>query len=172
MVTNTEVFERNKLYLHRRDAVEVLPPLDRPCDQDGGSPYTNATSVWRATAGSQETGPFLQTFQGHSKSRLEMVRNPTNRTGCYCSGQTTPEHTYTICVICTRGRASPPSTFHQRTPPLSSPYPSNNCEFPVPSLCTALQVQDRPPEPLPYSQIEAQCHPRDRGTTYDDLERK
>ena len=32
-----------------------------------------ATTVWRARAGSQETGPPLQTFQGHSESRLAMV---------------------------------------------------------------------------------------------------
>ena len=59
----------------------------------------------------------------------------------------------TICVICTRGRASPPSTVCQRTPPLSSLYPSDKCELPVPSLRTALQVQDRPAEPLPYPLI-------------------
>ena len=73
--------------------------------------------------------------------------------------------TYTNCVICTRGRASPPSTVRKRTPPLSSIYPSDSCKLPVPSLCTGLQVQDRPAEPLPYPQIEAQCHPADRGTT-------
>ena len=63
---------------------------------------------------------------------------------------------YTIFVNCTRGRMPPPSTVHQRTPPLSSLYPSDSCKHPVPSLCTALQVQDRPAEPLPYPQIEAQ----------------
>ena len=62
-----------ELYLHRSDAAEVLPPLDRPCDKDGGSPNSKATTVWRARAGSQETGPPLQTFQGHSESRLAMV---------------------------------------------------------------------------------------------------
>ena len=41
----------------------------------------------------------------------------------------------------------------QRTPPLSSLYPSDKCELPVPRLCTALQVQDRPAESLPYPQI-------------------
>ena len=60
------------LYLHRSDAAEVLPPLDRPCDQDGGSTHFKATTVWRARAGSQETVPSLKTFQGHSESRLEM----------------------------------------------------------------------------------------------------
>ena len=59
----------------------------------------------------------------------------------------------------------PPSTVRQRTPPLSSLYSSDKCELPVPSLRTALQVQDRPAEPLPYSQRHRQCHPRDRGTT-------
>ena len=86
-------------------------------------------------------------------SRLAMVWHPTNWTGCYCSGQTTLVHTYTICVICTRGRASPSSTVRQRTPPLGSLYPSDKCELPVPRLRTALQVQDRPAEPLPYPQI-------------------
>ena len=70
--TNTEVFKRTN-YLHRSDAAEVLPPLDRPCDKDGGSTNSKATTVWRARAGSQETGPPLQTFQGHSESRLAMV---------------------------------------------------------------------------------------------------
>ena len=83
--------------------------------------------------------------------------------GRYCSGQTTLAHTYTICIICTRGRASPPSTVRQRTPPLSSLCPSDNCELPVASLRMALQVQGRAAESLPYPQIEAQCHPRDRG---------
>ena len=109
--------------------------------------------VWRAGAGSQETGPPLQTFQGHSESRLAMVWHPTNWTGCYCSGQTALAHTFTICVICARGRASPSSTVRQRTPPLGSLYPSDKCELPVPRLRTALQVQDRPAEPLPYPQI-------------------
>ena len=113
-----------------------------------------ATTVWRARAGSQETGPPLQTFQGHSESRLAMVWHPTNWTGCYCSGQTALAHTFTICVICARGRASPSSTVRQRTPPLGSLYPSDKCELPVPRLRTALQVQDRPAEPLPYPQIE------------------
>ena len=58
-----------------------------------------------------------------------------------------------ICVFCTRGRASPPSTVCQRTPPLSSLYPSDKYELPVPRLRTALQVQDRPAEPLLYAQI-------------------
>ena len=62
-------------------------------------------------------------------------------------------HLYTICVICARGRASPPSTVRQRTPPLGSLCPSDKCELPVPRLRTALQVQDRPAEPLPYPQI-------------------
>ena len=62
-------------------------------------------------------------------------------------------HTYTICIICTRERASPPSTVRQRTPPLSSLYPSDKCELPVPSLRTALLVQDRHAESLPYPQI-------------------
>ena len=30
---------KEQMSLHRSDAAEVLPPLDRPCDQDGGSPY-------------------------------------------------------------------------------------------------------------------------------------
>ena len=64
-----------------------------------------------------------------------------------------PFHTFTICVICARGRASPSSTVRQRTPPLGSLYPSDKCELPVPRLRTALQVQDRPAEPLPYPQI-------------------
>ena len=34
---------------------------------------SKATTVWKARAGSQETGPPLQTFQGHNKSRLAMV---------------------------------------------------------------------------------------------------
>ena len=110
-------------------------------------------TVWRARAGSQETGPPLQTFQGHSEGRLAMVWHPTNWTGCYCSGQTALAHTFTICVICARGRASPSSTVRQRTPPLGSLYPSDKCELPVPRLRTALQVQDRPAEPLPYPQI-------------------
>ena len=78
--------------------------------------------------------------------------------------------TYTICVMCAEGRASPPSTVHQTTPQLSSVYPSDNCELPVPSLCTALQVQDRPAEPLLYPQIEAQAMPpsRPRDHHYDD----
>ena len=122
-------------------------------DQDGGSPNSKATTVWRARAGSQETGPSLQTFQGHSESRLAMVWHPTNWTGCYCSGQTALAYTYTICVICTRGRASPPSTVRHRMLPLSSLYPSDKCELPVPRLCMALQVQDWPAEPLPYPQI-------------------
>ena len=37
------------------------------------STNSEATTVWRARAGSQETGPPLQTFQGHSESRLAMV---------------------------------------------------------------------------------------------------
>ena len=82
-----------------------------------------------------------------------MVWHPTNSTGCYYSGQTTLAHTYTICVICAIGRASPPSTVRQRTPPLSSLYPSDKRELPVPRLRTALQVQDRPAEPLLYRQI-------------------
>ena len=49
--------------------------------------------------------------------------------------------------------ASPSSTVRQRTPPLGSLYPSDKCELPVPRLRTALQVQDRPAEPLPYPQI-------------------
>ena len=69
------------------------------------------------------------------------------------SGQTALAHTYTICVICARGRVSPSSTVRQRTPPLGSLYPSDKCELPVPRLRTALQVQDRPAEPLPYPQI-------------------
>ena len=48
---------------------------------------------------------------------------------------------------------SPSSTVRQRTPPLGSLYPSDKCELPVPRLRTALQVQDRPAEPLPYPQI-------------------
>ena len=95
----------------------------------------------------------LQTSQGHIESRLALVWHPTNWTGCYCSGQTALVHTYTICIICTRGRASPPGTARQRTPPLSSLSPSNKCELPVPRLRMALQVQDRPAEPLPYPQI-------------------
>ena len=82
-----------------------------------------------------------------------MVWYPTNETGCYCFGQTAVAHTHTICIICTRERASPPSTVRQRTPPRSSLYPSDKCELPVPSLLTALQVQDRPAESLPYPQI-------------------
>ena len=73
---------------------------------------------------------------------IMLVWHPINRTGSYCSWRTTLAHTYTICVICTRGRASPPSTVRQRTTPLSSLYLSNNYEFPVPSLCTTLQIQD------------------------------
>ena len=69
---------KEQIYLNRSDAAEVLPPLDRPCDQDGGSLNSKATTVWRARAGSRETGPSLQTFQGHSKSRLTMVWHPTN----------------------------------------------------------------------------------------------
>ena len=61
--------------------------------------------------------------------------------------------TFTVCIICTRGRALPPSAVCQRTLPLGSLYPSNNCELPVPSLRTALQVQDQPAESLPYPQI-------------------
>ena len=61
--------------------------------------------------------------------------------------------TYAICVICARGRESPPSTVHQRTPPLGSLYPSDKCELPVPRLRMALQVQDRPAEPLLYPHI-------------------
>ena len=64
---------KNKLYLHRSDAAEVLPSLDRPCDQDGGSPHSKTPSVWRARAGSQEIGQSLKMFQGHSQSRLQMV---------------------------------------------------------------------------------------------------
>ena len=56
-------------------------------------------------------------------------------------------------VIFTRGRASPPSTVHQRSPPLSSLYSSDNRQLPVPSLRTALQVEDQPVEPLPYPQM-------------------
>ena len=37
--------------------------------------------------------------------------------------------------------------------PLGSLYSSDKCELPVPRLRTALQVQDRPAEPLPYPQI-------------------
>ena len=70
-----------------------------------------------------------------------------------CSGQTALAHTYTNCVICTRGRASPPSTVRQRTLSLSSLYPSDKCELSVSRLRTALQVLDRPAEPLPYPQI-------------------
>ena len=47
----------------------------------------------------------------------------------------------------------PSSTVRQRTPPLGSLYPSDKCELPVLRLRTALQVQDRPAEPLPYPQI-------------------
>ena len=36
---------------------------------------------------------------------------------------------------------------------LAAIYPSDKCELPVPRLRTALQVQDRPSEPLPYPQI-------------------
>ena len=155
---------RTNLYLHRSNAAEVLPPLDRPCDQDGGSPNSKATAVWWARAGCQETGLSQQTFQGHNESRLAMVWHPTNWTGCYCSGQIALVHTYTICVSCTRGRSSPPSTVRQRTPQLSSLYPSDKCELQVPRMRTALQVQDRPAEPLPYPQI--------RGTDNVILETK
>ena len=144
-------FDPNNFMLVYHDT--VVDQLDRPCDKDGGSTNSKATTVWRARAGSQETGPPLQTFQGHSESRLAMVWHPTNWTGCYCSGQTALAHTFTICVICARGRASPSSTVRQRTPPLGSLYPSDKCELPVPRLRTALQVQDRPAEPLPYPQI-------------------
>ena len=68
-VTNTEVFDKTT-----RISIEaMLPPLDRPCDQDGGSQHSKLTSLWRVRAGSQETGPSLETFQGHSQSRPEMV---------------------------------------------------------------------------------------------------
>ena len=127
--------------------------LNRSCHSIHSMGFNKATTVWRARAGSQETGPPLQTFQGHSESRLAMVWHPTNWTGCYCSGQTALAHTLTICVICARERASPSSTVRQRTPPLGSLYPSDKCELPVPRLRTALQVQDRPAEPLPYPQI-------------------
>ena len=62
-------------------------------------------------------------------------------------------HTYTICIICSRGRATPPSIVRQRTPLFNSLYSSDKCELPVARLRTALQVQDRPAEPLPYPQI-------------------
>ena len=71
-VTKTEVFERTNCI-----SVEAML-LNRSCDQDGGSPNSKATTVWRARAGSQETGPSLQTFQGHSESRLAMVWHPTH----------------------------------------------------------------------------------------------
>ena len=61
-----------------------------------------------------------------------LLGRDTNWTGCYCSRQTALAHIYTICVICTRGRASPPSTVRQRTPPLSSLYPSENANFQCP----------------------------------------
>ena len=56
------------LFLHRSDAAEVLPLLDRPCDQDGGSPNSKATTIWRARTGSQETGPSMQTFKDTVKA--------------------------------------------------------------------------------------------------------
>ena len=151
--TNTEVFKRT-------NCISIEAMLLKSClrwtghiYKDGGSTNSKATTVWRARAGSQETGPPLQTFQGHSESRLAMVWHPTNWTGCCYSEQTALAHTFTICVICARGRASPSSTVRQRTPPLGSLYPSDKCELPVPRLRTALQVQDRPAEPLPYPQI-------------------
>ena len=87
--------------------------------------------------GHRRQGSPCKRFKDTVKSGLKWCGNPTNRTGCYCSGQTTMAQTYTNCVICTRGRASPPSTVRQRTPPLSL-YPSDSCKLPVPSLCTAL----------------------------------
>ena len=53
---------------------------------------------------------------------------------------------------------------------LSSLYSSDNCELPVPRLYTTLQVQDRPAEPLPYPQTEAQTmsSSRSRDHHHDD----
>ena len=72
-------------------------------------------------------------------------------------------------LVHTTGRASPPNTVRQRTLPLSYLYPSDNCELPVTSLRTALQVQDRSAEPLLFPQIEAQTiSPRPTGHHDDD----
>ena len=51
MVTNTEVFERTNWSPSKRCCWRPAS-VDRPCDQDGGSPYSKATSVWRPRAGS------------------------------------------------------------------------------------------------------------------------
>ena len=61
----------------------------------------------------------------------------------------------------------------QRTPPFSSLCRSDNCKLPVPSLRTAIQVQDRPAESHPYPQIEAQAmsssKPRDHHDCIDAM---
>ena len=115
--------------------------------------------------GHRKQGRPCKRFKDTVKVGMKRCNIPPTAAGRYCSGQTTLARAYTICVIFTKGTASPPSTVRQRTPPLSSLYPSDNCKLPAPSLCTALQVQDRPAEPLPYPQTEAQTmlssRPRD-----------
>ena len=44
-VTNTEIFERTNCISIEVNAAEVLPPQDRPCDQNGVSPNSKATTV-------------------------------------------------------------------------------------------------------------------------------
>ena len=69
--TNTEVFERTNCI--SIEAMLLKSYLRWTCDQDGGSPLSKTTSVWRARVGSQETGPSPQTLKGHSQSKLKMV---------------------------------------------------------------------------------------------------
>ena len=106
---------------------------------------------WNPTSHGRESGiapvqrfshfkhPPAQVFCATYISRLQVLRqwgSGEATGGDAVDGSSHIRSIYTICVICTGGRPSPPSTFRLRTPPLSSLYPSDKCELPVPRLRT------------------------------------
>ena len=144
---------RNKLHLYRSVAAEVLPPLDMPCDQMEDHRIPKQLLFGELEQGHRRQGRPCKRFKDTVKPGLQWCGlEPTELVATALDRQRWCTLTQ-FCVICARGRASPPSTVRQRTPPLGSLSSSNKCELPVSRLRTALQVQDLPAESLLYPQI-------------------